>query len=98
MRVFIMTLFITANCLAHFETEWKSVESMDKTQWVVIKDLTHHVLYFRSYSDLTLQKIDMKKLNFEPGAPKQRLKLENDQAHIIDATERLKQGPSASSP
>jgi choloylglycine hydrolase len=74
------------------------VESMDKTQWVVIKDLTHHVLYFRSYSDLTLQKIDMKKLNFEPGAPKQRLKLENDQAHIIDATERLKQGPSASSP
>jgi hypothetical protein len=26
-----MTLFITANCLAHFETEWKSVESMDKS-------------------------------------------------------------------
>ncbi|MBU6383149.1 MAG: choloylglycine hydrolase family protein [Verrucomicrobia bacterium] len=36
----------------------------DFTQWVIIKDLTNRALYFRSYGDLTLKKIDLKKLNF----------------------------------
>lgn len=36
----------------------------DYTQWIVIKDLTQKVLYFRSYSDLTLKMVDLKKLDF----------------------------------
>lgn len=39
-------------------------EGGDYTQWVVIKDMTQKVFYFRSYGDLALKKIDMKKLNF----------------------------------
>jgi choloylglycine hydrolase len=67
-----------------------SPDEIDSTQWVVVKDLTHHVLYFRSYSDLTLQKIDMNKLNFEPGSPKHSLTLVDDVSRIVDATARLR--------
>ncbi len=63
--------------------------SMDFTQWIVMKDLTHHVLYFRSYSDLTVQKVEMSRLKFEPGAPKLRMVLVDDESHIIDATGRF---------
>ena len=40
-------------------------ETGDYTQWIVIKDLTQKVFYFRSYSDLVLKSVDMKKLNFD---------------------------------
>ncbi len=62
---------------------------MDKTQWAVIKDLTHKVLYFRSYHNLALQKIDMSKLNFAPGSPALSITLANDQPHIVDVTSQF---------
>jgi len=68
----------------------QSPDDMDVTQWVVIKDLTHKVLYFRSYTDLALQKIDMAQLKFEPGSPKRRLTLVDNTSRIIDATAQLK--------
>jgi choloylglycine hydrolase len=37
----------------------------DYTQWVVMKDLTHRIFYFRSYKDLTLKAIDLKKIDFK---------------------------------
>ncbi|MBX7066668.1 MAG: choloylglycine hydrolase family protein [Parachlamydiales bacterium] len=40
-------------------------ETGDYTQWIVIKDLTNKSFYFRSYGDLVLKKIDLKKLNFK---------------------------------
>jgi choloylglycine hydrolase len=40
-------------------------ETGDYTQWVVIKDMTQKAFYFRSYNDLSLKRIDMKKLNFD---------------------------------
>lgn len=43
----------------------KEGDSGDYTQWVVIKDMTEKVFYFRSYDDLTMKKIDMKRLNFK---------------------------------
>lgn len=43
----------------------KGKETGDYTQWTVIKDLKNKVFYFRSYKDLNLKMIDMKKLNFE---------------------------------
>lgn len=39
-------------------------ETGDYTQWIVIKDLTQKLFYFRSYGDLALKRIDLKKLNF----------------------------------
>jgi len=66
-----------------------SPDEIDFTQWIIIKDLAHRVLYFRSYSDLTLQKIDMDKLDFEAGEPKRSFRLVDDSPEIKDATARL---------
>jgi len=65
-------------------------DEIDSTQWVVVKDLEHHILYFRSYSDLALQQVDMAQLKFEPGSPKRSLTLVDDTSRIVDATARFK--------
>ncbi len=39
------------------------------TQWVVFKDLTHKVLYFRSYDNLNLQAVSLSQINFSANAP-----------------------------
>ncbi len=67
-----------------------SPDAIDSTQWIVIKDLAHDVLYFRSYSDLVLQKIEMHQLEFGPGSPKRSLTLVDDVSRVVDATVRLK--------
>ncbi len=41
------------------------IKYADYTQWIVIKDLTNRVLYFRSYDNSILRAIDLKKLNFD---------------------------------
>ena len=50
---------------------------IDYTQWTVIKDLMNKILYFRSYQDLTLKKIDMKKINFNRGAEIKAMRIES---------------------
>lgn len=59
------------------------------TQWVVIKDLTNKVLYYRSYDDMTLRSIDLKKLNLEAGAAIKALPIESKKNTIIDMTNSL---------
>jgi choloylglycine hydrolase len=54
----------------------------DYTQWVVIKDLTNRVFYFRSYRDLTLKFVDLKKLNFQSGAPRQSIPLDLSRGYL----------------
>lgn len=60
----------------------------DYTQWTVIKDLTQKVFYFRSYNDLTLKKVDMKKLNMDKDA-KMSLSLEMKKGYF-DVTDSFK--------
>jgi len=62
---------------------------IDYTQWIVIKDLTNKVLYFRSYQDLALKKVDMKKLNFNRGAKMKAIRIESGMRKIPDMTEKL---------
>lgn len=64
-------------------------ETGDYTQWVVIKDLTNKGLYFRSYGDLVLKKIDLKKLNFNR-ENKNSLSM-NIQKGYIDLSDSLKE-------
>jgi choloylglycine hydrolase len=47
------------------------VEHCDYTQWVVLKDLKNRILYFRSYDNSALKSIDMSKLDFAAGKPRQ---------------------------
>ena len=58
------------------------------TQWVVIKDLTNKVLYFRSYENLSLRSVNLKKLNFAPGAKSQPIPVSGGR-NIIDVTDML---------
>ncbi|MBA3662454.1 MAG: choloylglycine hydrolase family protein [Gammaproteobacteria bacterium] len=45
----------------------------ESTEWVVFKDLTHRVFYFRTYTNLALRGVVLDKINFEGNAP--RLKM-----------------------
>jgi choloylglycine hydrolase len=38
--------------------------SNDRTQWVVVKDLTHRLFDYRRYEDLDLRRIDLKEIDF----------------------------------
>jgi choloylglycine hydrolase len=44
-------------------------EFADKTQWVVFKDITHKVIYYRTYDNLTLRSLSLAKINFSKDAP-----------------------------
>lgn len=63
----------------------------DYTQWIVIKDLTNSVFYFRSYDNLTLRSIDLKKLNFAEGTKAQRLTPIAGGSPVVDVTTTLAQ-------
>lgn len=41
----------------------------DYTQWAVFKDLSHRILYYRTYQDLTLRTVDLNKINLSTNAP-----------------------------
>jgi choloylglycine hydrolase len=68
----------------------ESKDMIDYTQWIVIKDLTNNVLYFRSYQDLALKRLHVKKLNFNPGAEMKAIRIESGMRTIIDMTEKLR--------
>ena len=58
------------------------------TQWVVLKDLTNRVLYYRTYNDPSLQMIDLKKLDPSAGAKSQCIPMASP-AVIHDVTGEL---------
>ena len=64
--------------------------SPETTQWTVFKDLKNHVLYFKSYTNPTLQAIDLNKVNFAPGAKQLNIPVAAP-AMITDATARFNQ-------
>lgn len=62
----------------------------DYTQWTVIKDLTNLVLYFRSYGDLSPKAIDLKKLDFSPGAAVKSISIVGEADAVEDVTTKMK--------
>jgi choloylglycine hydrolase len=61
----------------------------DYTQWVVVKDLTNRVLYFRTYNNLSLRSVDMKKFDMSPGARKHSMPVDGDSGAVTDVTDGL---------
>jgi choloylglycine hydrolase len=47
--------------------------SSDTTQWAVFRDHGNKVYYYRTYEDMTLQALDLKKVDLAPGAPARRI-------------------------
>jgi choloylglycine hydrolase len=66
-----------------------SITAYDYTQWVIVKDLKNKVLYFRSYEDLILKKIDLKKLRLKPGTAPKSIPIENKYDTILNVTDKL---------
>jgi choloylglycine hydrolase len=64
-------------------------ESSDYTQWVVFKDLTNKQFYYRTYSNMTLHLVDMKKLDFSPTATRLNMDIAS-LPYAIDMTDKFK--------
>lgn len=47
----------------------------DTTQWVVFKDITNKMFYYRTYNDMTLRSVAMKELDFSENAPALKMPL-----------------------
>ena len=75
--------------LGDVRQESGGLDHSDYTQWVVIKDLTNSVLYFRSYNNSTLRAIDLKQLNFSAGTQSQRLTPVSGGSPALDITSTL---------
>jgi len=41
-----------------------TITDKESTQWVTFRDITHGILYFKTYDNPTLRKIDLNKLDF----------------------------------
>jgi choloylglycine hydrolase len=51
--------------IVRYENAFGEETSDDRTQWVVVKDLTHRLFDYRRYEDLDLRRIDLKKIDFD---------------------------------
>lgn len=63
----------------------KSAPPNELTQWVIFKDLTHKVFYYRTYNDLSLHSVDLAKVNFAENAPPLKMSIVSKQM-VIDMT------------
>ena len=60
----------------------------DTTQWVVFKDITHKIFYYRTYNDLTLRSIEMKQIDFSKNAVRLKMPLVMS-PHIMSITDKF---------
>lgn len=58
-------------------------------QWSVLKDLKNKVLYFRTYDNVNLRKIDMNKLNLAEGAKRKSIAIYKQFPNALDVTEQV---------
>ena len=62
----------------------------DYTQWVVIKDLTNKILYYRSYENMSLRSVDMNKLDMSSSGKTLKFPVHSLGSGIVDITSELK--------
>ncbi len=55
----------------------------DTTQWVVFRDLTDRIYYYRTYNDMTLRAVDLKKLDLSPGVSPRRIVIGTTRPTVI---------------
>lgn len=59
-------------------------------QWVIIKDLTNLILYYKTYENTAWKKIDLKKFDLSSGAAEKSVEIDDKQQSIIDVSAELK--------
>ncbi|GJM14791.1 MAG: choloylglycine hydrolase [Thermodesulfobacteriota bacterium] len=62
----------------------------DYTQWVVIKDLTNKILYYRSYENMSLRSVDMNKLDMSSNGKRLKFPVNGLGSGVVDITSELK--------
>ncbi|HLB57514.1 MAG TPA: choloylglycine hydrolase family protein, partial [Gammaproteobacteria bacterium] len=62
----------------------------DITQWVVFKDLTHRVFYYRTYEDLSLRAVSLSKIDLSENAPRLTMPMAS-KALAKDLTDQFEQ-------
>lgn len=67
----------------------KDKVAAELTQWVVFKDLTNKVLYYRTYGDTTLHGVLLSQLDFLPTAKRLKMPLADNQ-FILDVTKTFR--------
>jgi choloylglycine hydrolase len=65
-------------------------ELSESTQWVVFKDLTHKIFYYRTYNDMTLRAVSLSKIDFSENAPLFTMPLE-DKPFMVEMTDKFLQ-------
>lgn len=60
----------------------------DTTQWAVFRDITNKMFYYRTYNDMTLRFVDLKKLDFSEKAPALKMPISGT-PHITDVTDQF---------
>ena len=59
-------------------------------QWVVIKDLTDKVVYYKTYDDTAWKSVDIKKFDLSQPSSKRSIAMDDKQNTVIDVSGRLK--------
>lgn len=70
-------------------TEVPNVFLYGQAQWVVIKDLTNRVLYFKTYEDAGWKTVDLKKFDLTAGLPVKTLPIAVRSAGPLDVSGQL---------
>ncbi|MES2218311.1 MAG: linear amide C-N hydrolase [Pseudomonadota bacterium] len=60
----------------------------ESTEWVVFKDVTHRMFYYRTYTNMSLQGVSLAKLNFSENATRLRMPIVNKQ-QVTDLTDQF---------
>jgi choloylglycine hydrolase len=61
----------------------------ESTQWVTFRDLTKRIIFFRTYDNQNLRKIDLNKLDFS-GTPVKRIPMFGTSEIIVDVTDQAR--------
>jgi len=59
-------------------------------QWIVIKDITNKVLYYKTYENTMLKKVDLKNFDLGPKAAARSLAIDDKKQGVADVTDQLK--------
>lgn len=63
-------------------------EFFETTQWVVFKDATHKMFYYRTYNDMTIRAVSMDKIDFSENAKRFKMPLLGN-PFIMDVTDKF---------
>ena len=69
----------------------KESSTNELTQWVVFKDLTHKIFYYRTYDNLSLRSVSLNDINFSENAPRLKMPIA-DPPHIQNVTMQFLSG------